>query len=107
MFGQLSGRERLRDLIAAVEAHSSKAYHLGFGKSVTRSNLAKENQNIELCLAVFCWATFRKKKGGVKVHTPYDIETQFANILSYHTGLGERYEGDAGDSTGVGSILHL
>ena len=45
MFGQLSGRESLRDLIVAVEAHSSKAYHLGFGKSVTRSNLAKANQN--------------------------------------------------------------
>ena len=115
MFGQLSGRESLRDLIVAIEAHGSKAYHLGFGKSVTRSNLAKANQNrdyhifeefayfmveqartlrvkkifslagniyafdsttIELCLAVFCWATFRKKKGGVKVHTLYDIGTQ-------------------------------
>ena len=45
MFGQLSGRESLRDLIVAVEAHSGKAYRLGFGKSVTRSNLAKANQN--------------------------------------------------------------
>ena len=33
MFGQLSGRESLRDLIVAVEAHSGKAYRLGFGKS--------------------------------------------------------------------------
>ena len=45
MFGQLSGRESLRDLIVAVEAHNNKAYHLGFGKSVSRSNLAKANQN--------------------------------------------------------------
>ena len=115
MFGQLSGRESLRDVIVAVEAHQAKAYGLGFGKGVTRSNLAKANQNrdyhifeefayymveqaralrvtkifnlggniyafdsttIELCLAVFCWATFRRKKGGIKIHTLFDIEAQ-------------------------------
>lgn len=31
---------------------------------------------IDLCLAVFWWATFRKHKGGVKVHTLFDVETQ-------------------------------
>lgn len=115
MFGQLSRRESLRDLIVAVEAHSGKAKFLGFGDSVTRSNLAKANQNrdyrifeeyayymvelarnlndtkiftlggnvyafdsttIELCLAVFCWAKFRKRKGGIKIHTLYDVEAQ-------------------------------
>ena len=44
MFGQLTGRDSLRDLIVAVEAHSQKCYHLGFGKSVTRSNLSKANE---------------------------------------------------------------
>lgn len=115
MFGQLSRRESLRDLIVAVKAHSGKAKFLGFGDSVTLSNLAKANQNrdcrifeeyayymmelarnlkdttifnlggtvyafdsttIELCLAVFCWAKFRKKKGGIKIHTLYDVEAQ-------------------------------
>ncbi len=115
IFGQLSARVSLRDLINAISAHRSKSYHLGFGKSVTRSNLAKANQNrdykifeefayyivsiarnkrvdhifklngnvyafdsttIKLCLDVFWWAKFRKKKGGVKVHTLYDVETQ-------------------------------
>lgn len=37
MFGQLSNRESLRDLIVAMEAHAGKLYHLGIGKSVTRS----------------------------------------------------------------------
>ena len=41
MSGQLSNRESLRDLIVATEAHSGKLYHLGMGKSVTRSNLSK------------------------------------------------------------------
>lgn len=44
MFGQLSKSESLRDLIIALEVHWSKLYHLGMGKSVTRSNLAKANE---------------------------------------------------------------
>lgn len=115
MFGQLAKSESLRDLIVAIEAHWKKSYHLGMGKSVTRSNLAKANEQrdyrifeeyayhlvaqarskstekvfgfdghvyafdsttIDLCLEVFGWAKFRKKKGGIKVHTLYDIEAQ-------------------------------
>lgn len=44
MFGQLSNRESLRDLIVAMEAHAGKLYHLGIDKSVTRSNLNKANE---------------------------------------------------------------
>lgn len=115
MFGQLSNRESLRDLIVALDAHHSKCYHLGMGRNVSRSSLARANQDrdyhifeeyayylvnearqkrvtdifklggnvyafdsttIDLCLSVFWWAKFRKKKGGVKVHTLYDVETQ-------------------------------
>lgn len=36
---------------------------------------AFDSTTIPLCLSVFWWATFRKKKGGVKVHFLYDIET--------------------------------
>lgn len=45
IFGHLSSRESLRDLILIISAHSSKSYHLGLGKNVTRSNLAKANEN--------------------------------------------------------------
>lgn len=115
MFGQLAKSESLRDLIVALEAHWRKLYHLGMGKSVTRSNLSKTNEQrdyrifedyayrlvdearsvntekvfgldghiyafdsttIDLCLEVFEWAKFRKHKGGIKVHTLYDIEAQ-------------------------------
>ena len=44
VFGQISSRESLRDLIIVIEAHQSKSYHLGFGKNVTRSNLSKANE---------------------------------------------------------------
>ncbi|WP_230201980.1 IS4 family transposase [Bacteroides neonati] len=115
MFDQLSNRESLRDLIVALEAHHSKCYHLGMGKNVSKSSLARAHQDrndhifeehayylvsearqkrvnhifklsgnvyafdsttIDLCLSVFWWAKFRKKKGGIKVHTLYDVETQ-------------------------------
>lgn len=44
MFGQLSGRESLRDLLVTISAHSNKYYHLGFGRNVSRSNLANANE---------------------------------------------------------------
>lgn len=45
MFGQLSNRESLRDLIVALDAHHSKCYHLGMGRNVSRSSLARANQD--------------------------------------------------------------
>jgi len=45
IFGQLSSRDSLRDLIIVIEAPQSKSYHLGFGKNVTLSNLSKANEN--------------------------------------------------------------
>lgn len=117
MFGQLSSRESLRDLVLTINAHPAKLYHLGFGKSVSNTNLAKANEQrscciyeefakiliadarkicladdgtafsftdavyafdsttIDLCLNVFRWATFRKYKGAVKLHTQYDVRT--------------------------------
>lgn len=44
VFGQLTNRNSLRDLIVILDAHGNKTYHLGFGKSVTKSNLAKANE---------------------------------------------------------------
>ena len=120
MFGQLSNREILRDLVLATHAHANKAFHLGFGKHASKSTLADANANrdyrifeefayrvmaearqcrateifklggkvyafdsstIDLCLSVFSWALFRKKKGGIKLHTLYDIETQIPTFF--------------------------
>lgn len=116
IFGQLTARDSMRDLILSLEAHKSKYYHLGFGATLTRRNFGKANSKrnykiveefayvlieearrscykndfeikvngnvyafdsttIDLCLSVFWWAEFRKKKGGIKLHTLYDIKT--------------------------------
>lgn len=44
MFGQISNRDSLRDLLVCIEAHPAKYYHMGFGKNVSRSNLAGANE---------------------------------------------------------------
>ena len=116
VFGQLTARDSMRDLMLSLEAHKSKYYHLGLGTTVTRTNLGKANRNrdyrifeefayilinearksyykddfeikiagnvyafdsstIDLCLSVFWWAEFRKHKGGIKLHTLYDVKT--------------------------------
>jgi len=117
IFGQLSNRDSLRDLLVCLNAHKAKHYHLGFGKSISRSNLAEANEKrdckifemfayemiteaqkicindidfalsikgniyafdsttIDLCLNVFWWATFRRAKGAVKIHTLLDVRT--------------------------------
>lgn len=120
MFGQLSNRESLRDVVLATQAHASKAYHLGFGKHAAKSTLADANTKrdyrifeefaykviseaqrcrivdilklngnvyafdsttVDLCLNTFEWALFRKRKGGIKIHTLYDLETQIPTFF--------------------------
>lgn len=44
LFGQLSNREGLRDLIVSITPFKSAFHHLGFGKNVSRSNLSKANE---------------------------------------------------------------
>lgn len=44
LFGQLSNREGLRDLIVTIAPFRSAFHHLGFGKNVSRSNLSKANE---------------------------------------------------------------
>ena len=44
LFGQLSNREGLRDLIVSIMPFKSSFHHLVFGKNVSRSNLGKANE---------------------------------------------------------------
>lgn len=44
IFGQISSRDSLRDLIVCINAHKNKHYHLGFGKRVSKSTLADANE---------------------------------------------------------------
>lgn len=44
LFGQLSNREKLRDLIVTITPFKAAFHYWGFGKSVSRSNLSKANE---------------------------------------------------------------
>jgi len=44
VFGQLTSRDSMRDLILSLEAHQAKYYHLGFGPTVSRRNLGTANE---------------------------------------------------------------
>ncbi len=46
---------------------------------------AFDSTTIDLCLAVFDWAKFRSRKGGIKVHTLYDVEAQVPTFLHITT----------------------
>ena len=122
VFGQITNRDSLRDLIVALDAHKAKSYHLGLGSNIALSTLAKANirrnfkiyeefachlidyarrvcactdfevkvdgnvyafdsTTIDLCLSVFWWAEFRKAKGGIKMHTLYDLKTQIPSFI--------------------------
>lgn len=115
MFGQLTHREGVRDIINCLGAHRNKLYHFGIKKLVAASSLSRANESrdwriwsdfakcliiqvrplylgdndfsldlentvyaldastIDLCLNLFPWAKFRKKKAAVKLHTLMDI----------------------------------
>lgn len=126
VFGQLTARDSMRDLMLSLEAHQSKYYHLGFGSTVSRRNLGTANERrnckifeefayvliaearrscyredfeievegnvyaldsttIDLCLNIFWWAEFRKHKGGIKLHTLFDIKTSIPSFLHIST----------------------
>lgn len=68
MFGQLSGRESLRDLVVTLEAHRSKCYHLGLGRHpVAKATLADANQRRDYRVfedfAFFMMAEARRRCG--------------------------------------------
>lgn len=45
IFGQLSNRDSLSDLILCLQSQQNKSYHLGMGKGTSKANLAKANEN--------------------------------------------------------------
>jgi len=115
VFGQLTNRESIRDIVNCLGAHKSKLYHLGIKNLVSASTLTRANERrdwriwqdfgqylmtqarplyvedndfsldiehavyaldastIDLCMSLFPWAKFRKKKSAIKLHTLMDM----------------------------------
>ena len=86
----LSKANQLRDYRIFEEF----AYHLVSLAQAKRINrifelkgkfYAFDSTTIDLCLSIFWWAVFRKHKGGIKVHTLFDIVTQIPTFFHITT----------------------
>ena len=127
-FAQLTYRSSLRDIEACLNAQFNKLYHMGIRGNVSRTNLARANENrdwriyaefaqrlifharrlykddgliaidlrntiyaldsttIDLCLSLFPWARFRRRKGAIKMHTLLDIRGSIPTFIEITDG---------------------
>jgi hypothetical protein len=69
------------------EEFAYKMISIAQGKRINREFViagrfyAFDSTTIDLCLNLFWWASFRKAKGGIKIHTLYDVVTQIPTFL--------------------------
>ena len=126
-FAQITYRESLRDIETCLRAVENKLYHMGIRGKVSRTTLARANENrdwrmysdfaqvlihiarklyanenfaveieqtvyaldsttIDLCLSLFPWARFRKRKGAVKMHTLLDLRGNIPAFIQITDG---------------------
>jgi hypothetical protein len=131
-FGQLTGRESLRETVTCLRAFKGQLYHAGIRGQVSRSTLADANESrdwriyadlaavliaharalyqdeslelgahladlegsvyafdsttIDLCLKLFPWAQFRRRKSAVKLHTLLDVRGNIPCFMHISSG---------------------
>lgn len=132
MFGQLTHRESIRDIITCLKAHQKKVFHLGIKQIVSHSTLTRANEKrswqiyadfatyligivrplykndvdfvcdldnavyaldsttVDLCLSIFKWAKFRKRKGAIKIHTLLDLRGSIPVVI--HISDGKKHD---------------
>jgi len=57
-----------------------------FGIELDQAVYALDSTTIDLCLALFPWAEFRKRKGAVKLHTLLDLHGNIPSVVIITTG---------------------
>lgn len=57
-----------------------------FGIELDQAVYALDSTTIDLCLALFPWAEFRKRKGAVKLHTLLDLRGNIPSVIIITTG---------------------
>lgn len=78
MFGQLTGRESLRDTIVCLKAHEQKRYHLGFQSLPSRNNLAHANETRDWRI----WRDFANHLTGIARKLYFDEPSMAEDIDS-------------------------
>jgi hypothetical protein len=57
-----------------------------FGIELDQAVYALDSTTIDLCLALFPWAEFRKRKGAIKLHTLLDLRGNIPSVVIITTG---------------------
>jgi len=75
------------DFGQALITQARRLYHdTPFIRDLEETLYALDETTIDLCLALFPWATFRKKKGAIKLHTLLDLRGNIPSFLQISTG---------------------
>src|ERR1019366_5361928 len=75
------------DLAMLLIKEAKQLYFLDDDLEVSLKNnvFAIDATTIDLCLSTFYWATFRSKKGGIKLHTQLDLKTSIPEFILFST----------------------
>jgi hypothetical protein len=73
---------------AQVLIHTARTLYLKepFGVELSQTVYALDATTIDLCLALFPWAHFRKNKGAVKLHTLLDLRGNIPSFIEITSG---------------------
>ena len=70
------------DFAQVLIAEARRLYaNEGFGLEMKQTVYALDSTTIDLCLALFPWAKFRKRKGAVKMHTLLDLHGSIPTVI--------------------------
>jgi len=61
-----------------------------WSESLTHSVYAFDSSTIDLCLTLFPWAKFRKRKAAIKLHTLLDVVSQIPTVI--HITIGKIHD---------------
>ncbi|MDD3938887.1 MAG: IS4 family transposase [Bacilli bacterium] len=73
---------------AQVLIHTARTLYLKepFGVELSQTVYALDATTIDLCLALFPWAHFRKNKGAIKLHTLLDLRGNIPSFIEITSG---------------------
>lgn len=73
---------------AQVLIHIAKSLYVNdeFGVELDQTVYALDSTTIDLCLSLFPWASFRKRKGAIKLHTLLDLRGNIPSFIRITEG---------------------
>jgi len=75
------------DFAHVLISHARKLYlHDDIGIALEQTAYAFDSTTIDLCLSLFPWAKFRRRKGAVKLHTLIDLRGNIPCFIHFSTG---------------------